>query len=525
MLNQHALVDIKNNLSAKLETNSALYEAELFNALQVIEPWEASEKQLGNQVAVLRLQIELLKNYLANPTSQTLTDLDKIYQKRLQETGELLCESYADFLKARDYVSKDGHEILLDNNKRQALLKEFQQNWLQEMATYADFSFSNNNSNITLPEQLAILETQQAEKEERAWLLLQQKSIIGQRIQVRSLEYGKKELFIREAYQAILTNIELSLPELAATGELEKIKKLISQQSFLKKKAFINQLGVNGYNALHAACLNGHLSVVKYLLEQGANPHQTSDQGYLPFHFAVEKTHAHSPELLTLLIKAGCAVNATGPYGITPLHTAAFFGNVEGAKLLLTLGASVNAKENTEGFGRTPLHSAAAKGYSTLVALLLEHGANPFARNKAGDIALFEALCAGHAQTAQVFLEHGYWLPKSDFERLVQYVEKTGHFDILKITSDVLMQQTTQLTQHIPSTKVPEQSNDHKKESSPRSSFSYQQNTYSNMTHFKSSSNNNSNTGQDQELETAIQLSLEQAKEDEVKSKVECNKL
>jgi ankyrin repeat protein len=39
----------------------------------------------------------------------------------------------------------------------------------------------------------------------------------------------------------------------------------------LDRKAFINGKTKNGYTALHLACQNGHLNLVKFLIERGSD--------------------------------------------------------------------------------------------------------------------------------------------------------------------------------------------------------------------------------------------------------------
>jgi ankyrin repeat protein len=509
MLSRYALINFKNSFSSKLETNHALYEAELFNAMQVIMPWETTEKQLGNEVAVLRLQIEILEDHLRAPTTQTIIELNQNYQKKLGEIAQQLIESYNDFLKARDYYFKDNQHILLDDHKRQGLLHEFQQHLQHEMLTYASFRYEDSNSLDTI---LASLKTLREEKEEHAWQLLQQKGIVGNKIESRRIEYGKKELDLKQTYEKKVQAITSTLPQLAAKGDLANMKVLVAQQSLFKRRAYINQLDADGFSALHEACGHGHIQVVQYLFEQGADPNQPSGQGYLPLHYAVEQNHPHLTAIVDQLIRAGSKVTAVGPYNITPLHTAAFYGNDNGVQLLLSRGAVINAQESKEGFGITPLHSAAAQGHSTTVALLLKAGANPFARNKMDELPLYEALRVGYMQTAQVFLDAGYWLPKPEVERLKSEVQKSGHADILHLTAQLLTKQAIQLS----ISQLSNNSIDPTTESSHHATFSYRQNTYSSLTHFQSASNNNE-TEQDYDLQKAMHASLEQARKDEVK--------
>jgi ankyrin repeat protein len=101
-----------------------------------------------------------------------------------------------------------------------------------------------------------------------------------------------------------------------------------------------------GRTALHLAAMNGHLEIVKLLLEHGADVNAKTKEGY----------------------------------GYTALHSAASNGHLEIVKLLLEHGADVNAKTKYGGY--TALHSATMNGHLEIVKLLLEHGADVNAKTK-----------------------------------------------------------------------------------------------------------------------------------------------
>jgi hypothetical protein len=99
--------------------------------------------------------------------------------------------------------------------------------------------------------------------------------------------------------------------------------------------------GSRGETALHLAAKNGHLSVVRTLLDGGA---KLGDPDY----------------------KQRVA-----------LHQAAWSGHEGVVRLLLHKGSEVDPQDE---LGRTPLYGAAGRGHINVVRLLLERGANPGAR-------------------------------------------------------------------------------------------------------------------------------------------------
>ncbi len=193
-----------------------------------------------------------------------------------------------------------------------------------------------------------------------------------------------------------------------------------------------------GISALAYASQNGHLDIVRLLLEKGVDPNLIGTAFNSPLAVAA------SPEIAELLIKHKAKVNEPDRHGITPmlaavlrgnrplaelleshgakhtletlaalgrdielkerlkkeplpkvvpkpkekekekrserptpLHHAVRFGELQTARVLIEAGADVNA--NITGFGHvtgTPLHVAAGRGHLPLVELLVEHKAD-----------------------------------------------------------------------------------------------------------------------------------------------------
>ena len=99
---------------------------------------------------------------------------------------------------------------------------------------------------------------------------------------------------------------------------------------------------------LHEAASNGAESVVRSLLEAGADPNAEDEFERAPLHWAA-------------------AQRATGLYG-----KASLWGEYAAiARMLLEVGADVNAVDDD---GATPLFEALSEGNAVMVALLLEAG-------------------------------------------------------------------------------------------------------------------------------------------------------
>jgi serine/threonine-protein phosphatase 6 regulatory ankyrin repeat subunit C len=104
-------------------------------------------------------------------------------------------------------------------------------------------------------------------------------------------------------------------------------------------------------NCLHIAVENGHIDVVKILLDNGAvinsSVGTTHDTGL------IIAAHTNNIEILELLLQHKADVNLANTYGNTALHEACTLGNDAMIELLIRAGASISTKNHK---GSTPLH-------------------------------------------------------------------------------------------------------------------------------------------------------------------------
>ena len=68
----------------------------------------------------------------------------------------------------------------------------------------------------------------------------------------------------------------------------------------------MNHVDSNGLTALHWAALNGHLEVVKLLVESGADVDHVSEKGWTALHCAAYNGHL---EVVKLLVESGADVH------------------------------------------------------------------------------------------------------------------------------------------------------------------------------------------------------------------------
>ena len=127
-----------------------------------------------------------------------------------------------------------------------------------------------------------------------------------------------------------------------------------------------------GRTVLHNAALQtSNPTIIRLLLDAGADPNTPDDRGVTPLHLGAQN---RNPMVVTHLLSAGADLHTGDNEGYTPLHhAAAWSGNDRVVNLLLTRGANPLADSND---GRTPLHSALRyQAGSGTVTVLIEAGA------------------------------------------------------------------------------------------------------------------------------------------------------
>lgn len=131
----------------------------------------------------------------------------------------------------------------------------------------------------------------------------------------------------------------------------------------LQQEINIDTRDQHGRTALFYAVQQGHVAIVKMLLEAGADPSVSEDNIADPIHYKIESS-LYLRDLITRNTE-----NQFG--GLTPLFFAAGDGN--GVKLLLHRGALPDTQDR---FGERPINWAAARGYEGIVKMFLDKGAN-----------------------------------------------------------------------------------------------------------------------------------------------------
>ncbi len=137
---------------------------------------------------------------------------------------------------------------------------------------------------------------------------------------------------------------------------------------------------------LHNAAQRGYVAIAKLLLRYGANIDAcTAWNDFTPLGQAIEYKH---PRMVRFLLEQGANPRNPG-MGLPPRHEAARQGDIFSARLLLQHGAC--AQDQWKLGQSTALHEAAAHDQLAMAQFLVQQGAAPAASDSRGQTPLEKA--------------------------------------------------------------------------------------------------------------------------------------
>ena len=153
----------------------------------------------------------------------------------------------------------------------------------------------------------------------------------------------------------------------------------LSSVQWIFERAFKNKyLDIESYgnHPIHFATMNGHLSIIQYLIEvQHIHPSLKGQGANTPLHYACESGYF---EIVEYLLSKNAFIESQDCEGYTPLHLACKNGHLSIVELVYSAGANIEAQDENQN---TPLHLACEGGHLPIVEFLISKGANIEAEN------------------------------------------------------------------------------------------------------------------------------------------------
>lgn len=135
---------------------------------------------------------------------------------------------------------------------------------------------------------------------------------------------------------------QLAPEETALLVEWTKVGDALAVQRMVERGACVEAAAEDGTTALMIAAGEGHLEVVRVLLNHNARVNAANEAGDTPLHCAVLQNQS---EIAAFLLEKGAAVDSRNKTGVTPLMIAAWSGFDGLVQMLLAAGADTELED------------------------------------------------------------------------------------------------------------------------------------------------------------------------------------
>jgi uncharacterized protein len=162
----------------------------------------------------------------------------------------------------------------------------------------------------------------------------------------------------------------------AREGDVGEVERLVGQDPGL-----LNAKNVGGRTPLIAASAEGHVGVVRWLVDKGAATNERAQEGWTALYIACRDRH---PAVMSLLLEKGADPAIADHWGTTPLMTASSRGRLEVVRFLLGHPGAKATLNQRDYCDRTALWLACFYGRGGVVRALLECGADPTIAERSG---------------------------------------------------------------------------------------------------------------------------------------------
>ena len=230
-------------------------------------------------------------------------------------------------------------------------------------------------------------------------------------------------------YEALLdqqdNNGQTVLHICASRGNYDALKYLCA----VLHEEYLNVFTKLGRNAMWYAACGGHVQCVELLLQHNVNANKADNFDVTPLAAACKQGHI---SVLKLLVESGSVdINTKNAEGMTPLMQAAIAGQTKLVKVLIAFGADVNLPNSSR---MTPLHHAAVQGKSNMCSLLVKLGADLNACDKKGQTPLHSAVYYGRSVVAISLVRMGASIAALDKQKnsCPSAAISCGHLDLAR---------------------------------------------------------------------------------------------
>jgi hypothetical protein len=158
----------------------------------------------------------------------------------------------------------------------------------------------------------------------------------------------------------------------------------------------------DNWTSLIYASVNGNESIVRYLLDSGADPNIVDDSGLTAFMYAIFRGKTN---IVSDFAANRKALDFKEPkFGITPLMWACLRRDDDIISAILTNKPDLTACDND---GWTTLHYAVKRGSTNIVMKLIEAGARTDVVDSFGKTCLMVAAESGNANNVELLIKQG----------------------------------------------------------------------------------------------------------------------
>jgi uncharacterized protein len=157
----------------------------------------------------------------------------------------------------------------------------------------------------------------------------------------------------------------LDLFEAASVGDFERVRTILSADLDC-----IDHHGPDGFSAIGLAAALGHLDLLAFLIDRGADLENPSGDPTRtrPLHRAAAHSNSGlATTIARILLEAGADPNAQRKDGHTSLHQAVLNDNIDLVNLLIRFGANPHVSNDD---GDSALQLAHAKGKNSMIDLV-----------------------------------------------------------------------------------------------------------------------------------------------------------